>query len=1059
MGSDRARRTLDETKQYRRVVPQQGRVILEADLNEASEIASEDVRREVLDIVGPAGVPSDPLTDADGTGYAIANPVLASREFSIGKGAIYVGGWRVVQPDAGLHYAAQPDWLDRPTAAPPSVAFEHIALRLREQEVSAVEDTTLREVALGGPDTAARVRLVRRVERRTVSSGACTAFNEVIASFTAAGLVFDPTDMSLVPTARLAVSKETLSGTSSACDPAATDGYLGAENQMIRVQIASANQLLWAFDNASALYRVDVDGTDATHKTLTLRSVPVDAFHQPKSGQFVEVLRAAVDLGGDAYVAETTGFVTTLAGAYQPDGNKIVLTTAPPAEFFDLAQTRALFVRVWENRATFTAGTPVPLVDQAGNHTGLQVTLASGPFLPGTFWSFAVRPTTPTDLYPARYASPQPHEGPREWVCPLGVIHWTSPPTVTDCRPTFDNLVQLTAEVDELARLDRNTGCCTATVGPSDLTGNKTLQTIIDAFQSTLRIGTRVTICLKPGVYELKAPLRLGPKHSGLAIEGCHGAAVIQAAQGFEKAFLDGLIVLVHANEVTLRGLRFHLPQVPFATSGGRMADLPYARIGNEGTELQQLNASIGIRPVHSAELTVQDCLFRYSVSHDRFVFGVGIFAGSECWGHHLIDNKFVMEENYLRHEGDLTRLLFGYVLAPTVTATLDATGGAPPKAVTGGKVLRPLLTETEIRGNLFSGMIAAAMVLADCGTIRVEDNRVRESYGGLWMMSVPSLFTEQLVNRNDSRVALADLFAFRDDPVLGNSLILSVGYPPPPGLEPGDFQEVTLPRGVIARGAGSDQDKPSATAHPAEPAPGKAAGQPVPGKEVAQPVPSAVEKPPGSTTIANEELALAMRFAAETQGRILSLMNVVGGSIGLVLRAALLADQRRPQVLSMRVLDNDVDLRTEGVVSSSALVVWDDEADPQGSVVVSSNRFVNASLAQATVLIVHPRRISITGNLMANDTLALRADPQLRRLLAQLGALRRNDLSHLTLDRVSDIVLERFCLVVMPTAVIDPAGLSVPLVAITGNVLEGQNQLPRRPGALPPWDTYNTQM
>ncbi|HEU4730655.1 MAG TPA: DUF6519 domain-containing protein [Kofleriaceae bacterium] len=1047
MGSDRARRTLDEARQYRRVVPQQGRVILEADLNEASEIAGEDVRREMLDIIGPAGVPSDPLTHADGAGYAITSPVLATRDFSIGKGVIYVGGWRVAQPDAALHDAAQPDWLDRPAGAPPSAQFEHIALRLREQEVSAVEDTTLREVALGGPDTAARVRLVRRVERRPVSSGACAAFDEVVASFTAAGLVFDPSDLSLTPTARLAVGKEALSGTPGPCDPAATDGFLGAENQMIRIQIAGGSQLLWAYDNASALYRVDVDGSDATHRTLALRQVPVDAFHQPKAGQFVEILRAAVDLGGDAYAAATTGFVTTLASAYQPDGNKIVLTAAPPAELLDPAQTRALFVRVWENRATFAAGTPVPLVDQAGNHTGLQVTLTAGPFIPGTFWSFAVRPTTPTELYPARYASPQPPEGPREWVCPLGVIHWASPPTVTDCRLPFDDLVKLT----ELARQARNTGCCTVTVGPSELSDARTLQSIIDGFRSTLKIGARVTICLKPGVYELKKPLRLGADHSGLAIEGCHGGAVIQAAQGFEREFVDGLIVLVHANEVTLRGLRLHLPQVPFATSGGRMADLPYGRIGAEGTDLQQLNASIGIRPVHSAELTVQDCLFRYTVTQDRFVYGVGIFAGSESWGHHVIDNKFVVDEGYLRHEDVLTRVLFGYVLAPTVTVTLDAAGSPPPKGITGGSVLRPLLTETEIRGNLFSGLIAGALIVADCGTIRIEDNRVRESYGGLWLMSVRSLFDDQLANRITNRLA-ADLLAFRDDPIVSTSLILSVGYPPPPGLSPGDFQQVTLPRAVVVGVRPPVKGAAGTT---------EAAAEPSRAGEVAEPAapvePPAAEQPAASTTIANEELALAMRFAAATQGRILEIGNIVGEAIGFVLGLAVAADKRDPQVSALRILDNDVDLRTEGVVSSCALVVWDDEIDPQGSVVVSANRLTNASLAQATALIIRPRRIAITGNLMANDTLGLRADPQLRKLLAQLGALRRKEVSFVTLDRVSDIVLVRFCLVVLPTTTVDPAGISVPIVAITGNVLEGQNQLPLRPGTLLPWDTYNT--
>src|SRR5207237_924182 len=152
---------------------------------------------------------------------------------------------------------------------------------------------------------------------------------------------------------------------------------------------------------------------------------------------------------------------------------------------------------------------------------------------------------------------------------------------------------------DKLTELERNTGCCSVTVGPEDLTEKRTLQTIVDQYRAALRIGTRVTICLRPGVYELRAPLRLGHDHSGIAIEGCHDGAVL-----------------------------------------------------------------------HAAAVTVEDCLFRYSLSEGRHVFGAAIFAGSECWGLHITDNEFVMEEDYLRHEGEITRLLYGYVLAPTVTVS-----------------------------------------------------------------------------------------------------------------------------------------------------------------------------------------------------------------------------------------------------------------------------------------------------------------------------------------------------------------------------------------------------
>ena len=64
-------------------------------------------------------------------------------------------------------------------------------------------------------------------------------------------------------------------------------------------------------------------------------------------------------------------------------------------------------------------------------------------------------------------------DGPRLWACPLGVIAWSEEvgTLISDCRNQFDNLVDLTK---------RQQGCCTITVGPQDITGDTTLQTIVN---------------------------------------------------------------------------------------------------------------------------------------------------------------------------------------------------------------------------------------------------------------------------------------------------------------------------------------------------------------------------------------------------------------------------------------------------------------------------------------------------------------------------------------------------------------------------------------------------
>lgn len=223
--------------------------------------------------------------------------------------------------------------------------------------------------------------------------------------------------MRLMSAATLQVSFLASTAPPDLCDPEARGGYLGAENQLIRVQISSVDsasnqyKLVWGFDNASFLYRV----TATNNTTLQLQSQPVDDFHRPRSGQAVEVLRSAARLNNQEYVAAATGIVTTLTAPYNSDTQEISLPASLPAEYRDSGQTPRLFLRVWEEEIPFTPGTPVSL-----GKTGLQVTLrvpSGKSFHLGDYWFFAVRPTTPTTIYPQRYFdASQPRR-----TAPLGV--------------------------------------------------------------------------------------------------------------------------------------------------------------------------------------------------------------------------------------------------------------------------------------------------------------------------------------------------------------------------------------------------------------------------------------------------------------------------------------------------------------------------------------------------------------------------------------------------------------------------------------------------------------
>ncbi len=485
MGSDRARITYDPHQHYRSVIMQQGRVTLDADWNEAQQISEEELRRETLDIVGPAGTPDD--------GYRVVIPPPSTSlpyDFLVEKGTMYVGGLRTWlgepvqysnQPDWRDPGPEDPDWVDPATfAAPPTNEF--IYLLLREQEVSAVEDLDLKDVALGGPDTAQRARLLQRFVRVASQGADCASgLAAAQAHWLTEGLVFHPDTMRLISSGRLSVGAANQQPAPNPCLPQAQGGYVDPDNQLIRVQISGVDSLtgnpkfLWGFDDASFLYRIDIDPNNP--QNLLLQSAPVDSFHQPVRGQAVEVLRVAADLSNGGLVAALSGFPFTLDQNYDPDAQSVLLPSGVslPADYLSATQSppTSLFLRVWQEEKVFAPGVATVLGD-----TGLEVTLetdSGGPFHTGDYWMFAVRPSTPQTVYPERYWNNfQPAEGPRLWACPLAVLSWIRRTGIVsaDCRNTFSSLINQSKSLG---------GCCTITIKPRDLSPNRTLQSILDA--------------------------------------------------------------------------------------------------------------------------------------------------------------------------------------------------------------------------------------------------------------------------------------------------------------------------------------------------------------------------------------------------------------------------------------------------------------------------------------------------------------------------------------------------------------------------------------------------
>jgi hypothetical protein len=521
MAQDRSRSAFDvrQPKHWSSLQAQQGRLLSDDDWNEADAIIQDDTRHTRVHVIGPAGSPDD--------GFRLANPRVAATgaiDFDLSPGTLYAGGLRATL-EAPEAFTLQRDWLQQTAAARPAVdvaeRIDFAYLEVWQQPVTAVEDDELQEVALGGPDTSVRVRTMRRVRLHpNVATESCAAaWASLVASLGGLSAENERLDnatltIGFVPNAGPATDL---------CSPAAQLGYLGAENQAIRVELGAGNTFLWGYDNASPLYRVQVTTDPSGTQVIHFLSQPKDEQHWPLAQQIVELLPWSAVLPNGTKVAETSaGFLARVSASYDPNTQNIQITPAVGASFGNAWQARAdaaslgtsetsyFYLRAWNRGADtaspiqipFVAGTPVALTG-----TGLQITFGGTTFRQGDFWIIAARPRSPAKVVPWSLETGRIAEGIRRFYAPLGIIHWRpgGTHTVFDCRVTFDPLT-------------RPRGCC-VTVSPRS------------GWEHTLdehAADDDLCLCFQPGDFTTTRTLVLRNKH--VKVHGAGGASRIHGA-------------------------------------------------------------------------------------------------------------------------------------------------------------------------------------------------------------------------------------------------------------------------------------------------------------------------------------------------------------------------------------------------------------------------------------------------------------------------------------------------------------------------------------------------
>lgn len=364
--------------------------------------------------------------------------------FAVAAGTYHVDGLVVRTPGGDFPGLGFPEdagftWVDSPAGPPPlpglvldpapgqrAVAY----LEVWERHIGPVEDPGLREVALGGVDTATRSQLLGQVKTARVV-GALTP-DEARAAI---GSTVESGGTLTVATAAGSVAADP-------CDLPDPGGYSGSDNRLYRIQVhrgggLTSVRLTWSRDNGSELFPASLNAEE---------ELVVDADSPLAGGDVVEVLDDVTDLGDEALAEVSAGGLVPPERAVGLLGRLVAVSTAGDesekaftlADVDDLTQPSAveerfkvpgvrLKLRRWQGvvdpQRAAGAGSPT-----TGPHVledGITVTLsATGTYRAGQWWAYEARAGGAAN---GRPWDPAPH-GPKRWFAPLALLEAPASP-------------------------------------------------------------------------------------------------------------------------------------------------------------------------------------------------------------------------------------------------------------------------------------------------------------------------------------------------------------------------------------------------------------------------------------------------------------------------------------------------------------------------------------------------------------------------------------------------------------------------------------------------------
>ncbi|WP_426105198.1 DUF6519 domain-containing protein [Massilia sp. TSP1-1-2] len=459
MKADLTRLTYQQENHYRSVRMQQGRVQLDADWNEQQDILNHRIEGETVDTLGHA---AGPLAKPGFTLTAFGKNVL------IGAGRYYVEGI-VCENAAQVSMTTQPDFpaaaspivppgafsIDLPPAGAPRpaniIVYDgagapqdppdgvYIAyLELWQRHLTVLEQPLMREVALGGPDTATREKTLWQVKllRAGEPGEALTCLSDVA----------DWNTLTAPPTGQLAARAEPGSPPKDPCLLSPDAGYRRLENQLYRVEIHDDGS------QTSLRYKWSRNNGFLASKVVRWLGSPIaDECEVDSIGRdatLAIVARCWLEFFDDNH--ELLGLSGTLVRVLKTAGNVVTLDLASATGSLD----QALFlqnprVRVWEDWGDMTLAAPGAAGGWVELEDGVEIKFTSGSYRMGDYWTIPAR-TASADI-----EWPREPSGQSAFIGPQGVLRafarlamlsaaggtWS---VLSDCRSLFPALSELT---------------------------------------------------------------------------------------------------------------------------------------------------------------------------------------------------------------------------------------------------------------------------------------------------------------------------------------------------------------------------------------------------------------------------------------------------------------------------------------------------------------------------------------------------------------------------------------------------------------------------------------